>query len=126
MRNVFADEEDSDSQTWASYPSFDRRHLRAIELALRAAWDQLHKIYAMASELSAAGEVRISTLLRKALNELRERRTGGIEGFNCSIFERPQLGPEMETPEGKMKKPDIVIALSGNLRLGSCTNMVGA
>lgn len=117
MKNVFAIAEDA-SITWASNPPFDRRYLRAIESALRAAWDALHKDYATASELSYAKEERISHLLREALNELREKEAGGVEGYNCDIFERPYVGAEILTPDGKIRKPDVVFSLSGRPRLG--------
>lgn len=117
MKNVFAGAEGA-GITWASNPPFDGRYLRAIELALRAAWDALHKDYATASELSNAKEERISHMLREALNELREKETGGVEGYNCDIFERPYVGAEILTPNGNIKKPDVVFSLSGRPRPG--------
>lgn len=122
MKNVFAEAENADV-TWASNPSFDRRHLRAIELALRAAWLAVHNNYATTGVLSSADEVRISHLLRDALNELRERETGGVDGYNCDIFERPYIGAEILTPDGKIRKPDVVFSLSGRPRPGVINGM---
>lgn len=103
---------------WQSNPPFDRRHLRAIELALRKAWNELHEDPGTAQELSVRNEVRISHLLRDRLNLIRERETGGVEGYNCETFERPHIGAEMETPDGKVRKPDIVFGLCGKRRPG--------
>lgn len=117
MRDPF-DVEPRQNDIWQSNPPFERRHLRAIELALRKAWDELHEDYATAQELSVRNEVRISHLLRDRLNLIRERETGGVEGYNCETFERPHIGAEMETPEGKVRKPDIVFGLCGKRRPG--------
>lgn len=122
MKNVFALAEDA-GVTWASNPSFDKRHLRAIELALRAAWAALHNDCATASKLSTANEERISHLLRDALNDLRERDTGGVDGYNCDYFERPHIGAEILTPDEKIRKPDVVFSLSGRPRPGVLNGM---
>ncbi|MDO8990067.1 MAG: hypothetical protein Q7U91_10590 [Sideroxyarcus sp.] len=117
MKNVFAEINDNIG-AWASSPPFDQRHLRAIELALRAAWNALQNDFAKANQLSTISEERISHLLREELNKLREREQGGIKDYTCQIFERPQVGAEIITPDGKIRKPDIVFALSGNRRPG--------
>lgn len=122
MRDIFA-EPSGKGEPWASNPPFDRRHLRAIEQALRTAWNMLHKNYSTARELSIAKEERISHLLRDALNKIREKKSGGIRGYDCATFERPQVGAEIVTPDGKIRKPDIVFALSGTPRPGVSNGM---
>lgn len=117
MKDVFADPEDGDRQ-WASHPPFDRKHLRAIELALRAAWEKLHANYATATELSNSKEERISHLLREALDELRLSEKGGVEGYTHQYFETPHVGAEMRTPDDKVRKPDIIFKLVGQKRPG--------
>lgn len=122
MKNIFAGA-DRENIAWASNPPFDRRHLRTIELALRAAWSILLKNSTNSSQLSTGKEERISHLLREALNALRERESGGISGYDCETFERPQIGAEISTPDGKIRKPDIVFALSGRPRPGVANGM---
>jgi hypothetical protein len=114
MKNVFAADAQMEHR-WASYPPFDGRHLRAIELALRRSWLALRKDNVKAIELSISEEVDISHLLRDELNDVRESKTGGVHGYNCEVFERPHLGAEIKTPWGKIRKPD---PRSGH-RLGS-------
>lgn len=117
MKDVFASVDDED-EAWASYPPFDERYLRAIEFALRVAWENLHKDPETRQKLSSQSEERISHLLRDMLNELRERKNGGVDDYNCSVFERPQIGAEVMTQDGKIRKPDVVFALSGWPRPG--------
>lgn len=117
MKNVFAESEDRDHE-WASHPAFDKKYLRTIELALRAAWDRLHANYATATELSTSNEERISHLLREALDDLRELENGGVGGYTVHHFETPHVGAEMTTPEGKVRKPDIIFKLAGPKRPG--------
>jgi hypothetical protein len=98
--------------------------LRAIEVALRKAWDELHDDYDAAQRLSHENEVRISHLLRERLNDIREREgRGGVDDYSCALFERPQIGAEIQTPEGKIRKPDIVFGLCGKRRPGVTNGM---
>lgn len=117
MKDVFA-ETTKKGKNWAAYPPFDPRYLRAIELALRAAWDNLHKDAVKNHQLSTLNEERISHMLRDALNTLREKKTSGVKDYNCLVFERPQVGAEIVTKDGKIRKPDIVFTLCGWARPG--------
>lgn len=117
MRDIFAESTEK-GKDWAAYPAFEPRYLRAIELALRTAWSNLHKDAEKCRQLSTLNEERISHMLRDALNTLREKKIGGVTGYNCSAFERPQVGAEIMTKDGKIRKPDIVFALSGWARPG--------
>lgn len=121
MKNVFAL---TDSVSiLGSNPPFSARHLRVLELALRTAWQDLHKNSTISGALSSANEADISLLLRNALNDLREKENGGIVGYDCDTFERPQVGAEVLTPTGEIRKPDIVFALSGRPRRGVSDGM---
>lgn len=105
------------ASVWASNPNFDKRHLRTIELALRAAWEALKKDTRKAPKLSTEPEVMISQMLRVSLNSLRERENV-VPGYNTKIFEKPVVGAEMMSNEGRIRKPDIVFSLCGNRRPG--------
>lgn len=118
MRNAFDVVSRQGDDRWKSNPPFERRHLRAIELALRKAWDELHSDHVLAAKLSTSGEVEISHLLRDRLNQIRERETGGVPGYDCDTFYPSPLGGEMQTPQGKIRKPDIAFGLCGRLRPG--------
>lgn len=127
MKNVFAIPESAGTPTWASNPSFEHRLLRAIELAVRKAWDNLHSNIVLARQLSAAKkEEQISHLLHKALNDLREGKTGKVEGYDCYHFGHPQVAPEILTPHGKIKKPDLVFHLAGSARPGVADSLTDA
>lgn len=127
MKNVFAIDDGSGSPVWASNPPFAARHLRAIEMALRKAWEVLHTDLSLAKQLSAAKkEEDISHLLRKALNDLREGKTGKVAGYSCYDFEHPHVAPEILTPAGKIKKPDLVFHLSGESRPGVSDSLTDA
>ena len=116
MNAVFRDEEPKHG-SWRINPPFDRRHLKAIELGLRAAWDRLLKDPEKARELTRLDEVHISHLLRDELNEIRER--GNVaDGYNCDLFEKPQIGAETLSNDGEIRKPDIVFSLCGGKRPG--------
>ena len=125
MTDVFA-EPTAKEEDWAAYPPFESRYLRAIELALRTAWAALLKDAAKCRQLSTLNEERISHMFRDALNELREMKTGGVKDYNCSAFERPQVGAEIMTKDGKIRKPDIVFALCGAARPGVRNSMKDA
>lgn len=123
MKDIFAENKASEGATaaqdeWGSYPHFDRRHLRAIELALRAAWDSIHRDPVRSRLLSSENEVNISHLLREELDDLRHAERGGILGYSHQIFETPRLGAEVKTQSGKIRKPDIVFGLCGARRPG--------
>jgi hypothetical protein len=122
MKNIFTVPDEKVSG-WASNPPFDRRHLRAIELAVRKAWELLHKDRVTAQQLSDKNEEHVSHLLREALNDLREKATGGVAGYDCNTFERPHVGAEIKTPGGKVRKPDIVFGLAGCPRPGVSSGM---
>ncbi|MCU7805762.1 MAG: hypothetical protein KZQ92_16805 [Candidatus Thiodiazotropha sp. (ex Lucinoma borealis)] len=117
MKNVF-DVEEGQPSTFASYPAFDRRHLRTIELAIRAAWSDLHKDSVKARRLSIDDEEHISHMLRESLNAIRESETRKVPGYNYDLFQIPYLGAEIITSEGKIRKPDIVFSLAGRPRPG--------
>jgi hypothetical protein len=121
MKDAFALAEDC--PPYASYPPFGERYLRAIELAVRCAWEQLRANTIEAAKLITGDEVAISHQLRNALNGLREHRTGEVPGYSCEIFERPQLGAEFLTPQGKIRKPDLVFSLAGPPRPGVTDGM---
>ncbi len=123
MRNIFELKARRGDDKWQSNPAFDRRHLRSIELALRKAWDELQQDREAAQELSTQREERISHLLRERLNNIRERETGGVDGYDCDTFERPHIGAEMTSPQGQIRKPDIVLGLSGRPRSGVTDSM---
>jgi len=125
MKDVFAEPKEK-GKDWAAYPSFDPRYLRAIELALRTAWANLHKDAEKSRQLSADDEVHISHMLREALNDLREKRMGGVEGYSSLVFARPHVGAEFMTKDGKIKKPDIVFDLCGWARPGVSNSMKDA
>jgi hypothetical protein len=116
MKNIFATVS-SGCADWASNPPFEKRYLRAIELALRNAWERLQKHPATAALLATAQEGRISLVLREMLNNIREN-SKDIEAFSCEIFERPQVGAEFLSNSGEIRKPDIVFALAGAPRPG--------
>jgi hypothetical protein len=123
MKDIFADNKETEramaaQDGWGSYPPFDRRHLRAIELALRAAWDRLHRDPVKSRLLSSENEVNISHLLREELDELRHLERGGVPGYFHQYFETPRLGAEIKTQGGKIRKPDIVFGLCGAKRPG--------
>lgn len=120
MKDVFAEPQ------LAAYPPFEARYLRAIELALRMAWANLQNDVAKSRKLSTVNEERISHMLREALNTLREKKSGGVSDYNCSAFERPQVGAEIMTRDGKIRKPDIVFALSGSARPGVTNSLKDA
>lgn len=102
----------------AANPSFEGRHLRAIELALREAWQKIQRHAAQSKEIVSAHEERITHLLREMLHDLWA--SGGIEGYNPAIFERPHIGAEFPALSAiKLKKPDIVFGLCGNPRPGT-------
>jgi hypothetical protein len=107
----------------ASYPPFGARYLRAIELAVRCAWKKLLADPVKAAELATSNEVDISHQLRTALNDLREHPTGEVNEYNCDAFERPHLGAEFQTSEGKIRKPDLVFFLAGPPRPGVIDGM---
>lgn len=108
---------------YVSYPPFGSRHLRVIELAIRHAWEQMLADPVVAAKLITDNEVDISHHLRTALNGLREHRTGKLDGYNCEVFERPQLGAEFLTPKGEIRKPDLVFSLAGPPRPGVIDGM---
>lgn len=108
----------SAAETITAYPPFGARYLRAIELAVRRAWEQLLANPIEAAKLATGDEIDISHQLRTALNGLREQRTGEVSGYTCEIFERPQLGAEILSPTGLIRKPDLVFALAGPARPG--------
>lgn len=116
MKNVF-DAASSGCAGWASNPPFEKRYLRAIELALRSAWERLRKNPATAALLATAQEGRISLVLREMLNDLRENAKD-VEAYNCEVFERPQVGAEFLSNLGEIRKPDVVFALAGSPRPG--------
>lgn len=118
MRNAFDVLSRQGDDRWKSNPPFERRHLRAIELALRKAWDELREDYALAEKLSSSDEVEISHLLRERLNQIRERETEGVPGYDCDTFYPSPLGGEVQTPQGKISKPDIAFGLCGRPRPG--------
>jgi len=122
MKDVFAEPKE-EGKDWAAYPPFEPRYLRAIELALRTAWANLHKDTEKSHQLSALSEERISHMLRDALNTLREKRTGGIKDYNSLFFDRPHVGAEFVTQTGKIRKPDIVFSLCGWARPGVSNSM---
>lgn len=122
MKDVFAEPAEN-GLDWAAYPPFNPRHLRAIELALRAAWANLQKDAVKCRQLSTDNEVQISHMLRDALNALREKKKGGVPDYNCLAFERPQVGAEIMTESKKIRKPDIVFALCGYQRSGVSNSM---
>lgn len=122
MKDVFAEPEEK-GKDWAAYPPFEPRYLRAIELALRTAWANLHKDAVKCRQLSTLNEERISHMVRDALNKLREKRTGGVPDYNSLVFDRPQVGAEFVTQDGKIRKPDIVFALCGWARPGVSNSM---
>jgi hypothetical protein len=123
MKDVFKDEEVAIRDPWASNPPFDRHHLRVIELALRVAWATLQKDRRYRRALFELPEHKISHLLREALNELRERENPPVKGYDDLTFERPHLGAEVLSIEGKIRKPDIVFSLSGRRRRGVSNGM---
>lgn len=122
MKDVFA-EPTEEGKDWAAYPPFEPRYLRAIELALRTAWANLHKDAAKSRQLSTLKEERISHMLRDALNELRERKTSGVKDYNSLVFGRPHVGAEFVTQDDKIRKPDIVFELCGWARPGVANSM---
>lgn len=116
MKVALADADDS--PTHASYPHFDARYLRAIELAIRQAWAHLLADPTEASRLATNTEVQISHQLRAALNGIREGRIESTTGYNCNTFERPQLGAEVLTSAHAIRKPDLTFSLAGPPRPG--------
>lgn len=125
MKDLFAEPTEI-GKDWAAYPHFELRYLRAIELALRAAWANLHMDAVKSRKLSTLNEERISHMLCDALNTLREKKTGGVKDYNCLAFDRPQVGAEFVTEDGKIRKPDIVFALCGWARPGVSNSMKDA
>ncbi len=125
MRDMFADPTEVEKD-WAAYPPFDPRYLRAIELALRTAWANLRKDAVKCQKLSTLNEERISHMLRDALNTLREKKSGGVTDYSYLVFERPQVGAEIMTKDEKIRKPDIVFALSGGARPGVSNSLKDA
>lgn len=124
MKNAFRIDDQISGLTLASYPPFDARQLRAIEMAVRKAWENLHREIALARQLSSAkNENDISQLLRTALNRVREGKGGKVPGYSCYDFEHPQVAPEILTPMGKIRKPDIVFYLPGPARPGVSDSM---
>lgn len=121
MKDAFALADDSPPYT--SHPPFGERLLRPIELAVRQAWSQMLADPAEAAKLATNNEVDISHQLRMALNKLRECRTGKVEGYTCDVFEHPQLGAEFQTPQGAIRKPDLVFFLAGQPRPGVADSM---
>ena len=98
-------------------PPFEPHLLVAIDLALRAAWKAMFSDIADREVLEIKGEVKITQLLRKKLNDLR--RSGSVSGYNCLAFERPYSGAEYLNFRGdKVRKPDLIFAVSGNPRPG--------
>lgn len=122
MKDVFAEPKEK-GEKWEAYPPFEHRFLRAVELAIRTAWASLRTDPEKAYQLSTLKEERISHMLRDALNALREKKTGGVKDYNCLVFERPQVGAEFVTQDGKIRKPDIIFALSGWARPGVSNSM---
>lgn len=118
MTDVFAEAPEKGEDDCAAYPAFEPRYLRAIELALRTAWANLHKDAVKRRLLSTENEERVSHLLRGALNKLREMKTGGVKDYSSLVFTRPHVGAEFVTQDGKIKKPDIVFELCGWARPG--------
>lgn len=98
-------------------PAFDSTLLLAIDRALRTAWQQLLSDNSERAVIEELGEVKITQRLRARLNELRTK--GGADGYNCWTFERPYSGAEFLNYKGeKVRKPDLVFAVSGSPRTG--------
>jgi hypothetical protein len=121
MKNAFS--QGGASAGYVSHPPFEKRLLRVIEKAIRRAWARLLEDPGKSATLLSGGEVDISDLLREALNDLREVRKGGVQGFSYNVFEHPHLGAEMPRRAKGVRKPDLIFMLSGRPRPGIVNRM---
>lgn len=102
-------------------PAFDNRLLIAINQALQEAWALMCADKADRKIIEEKGEVSITQCLRKKLDQLR---INGKSGYNCHSFERPYSGAEFLNYNGKkIRKPDLIFAVSGNPRPGVFDNL---
>lgn len=105
-----------------THPPFDSHLLIAIDQALKMAWEHMCSDEADREIIENKGEVSITQCLRKKLNNLRIK--GSVDGYNCLAFERPYSGAEFYNYKGeKVRKPDLIFAVSGNPRPGVCDDL---
>jgi len=98
-------------------PPLSDRHLRAIERAIRAAWQLILTDRAASAIVGRGREVPITKLMLEHLERLRIH--GGSPGYDASSFERPMPAPEFyDYQETRVRKPDLVFFLSGQPRPG--------
>jgi hypothetical protein len=95
----------------APYPTWSRKNIRTVELAIVAAWQCLANDVTTKQTLNVGSEVEISTQLLDVLSSLLN--TKQVKGFTGYVFEPPSRGQELEdvTGEELEKRPDISIRL---------------
>ena len=94
------------------FPPFSILLRRAIENAIRLAWQQVKASYS-AADLTAAVEPQITAALQEKLNELRHAEVS--DGFSASTFENVSRGEECcnYNFEKIEKRPDLTFRPAG-------------
>jgi len=98
------------------YPTPSLPLRRAIEMALRVAWQRIKKgTAAYRKQLRMASEVHLTTVLVEQLNALRADPTTPVPGFTGSLFETVIRGGEVTNFDGSAleKRPDMVFRTVG-------------
>lgn len=98
-------------------PPLNDRTLRAIERALRFAWNNITKSAGGLSVLRSGNEPEITKLLYVELGRIRDQALS--PGYNTSTFERPVPAAEYYNYQDTLvRKPDLVFFLAGPRRPG--------
>jgi hypothetical protein len=103
------------------YPDFLRDDKKAIEAALRIAWERLPSEAASEGKhLASLPEVEITELLKKVLDTLLDETSSPAPEFSSGRFETVIRGGEIRDHTGMLleKRPDLVFRYSGAKKPG--------